>query len=266
MILIAPPECAKTSILRGITCCGAKETMDLSQTVITKTLLPQIDREMLHHLVIPDLVKVLSHKTVTIDSTIAFLNAISEEGVKDSMFFGQEFHYDRLLNIGVLTSVTPEFFVKYFKKWNDIGFITRFLPISYKYSAELIANIHKLIEEDKLLSVMTKTEATSSINGHIDSKSKFKIGIESNASAFISLKSQEIAKKLSEYKVRIFVQGGHVQEVRPNIMGFRLQRQFRMLIKAIALSKNKTEADMTDVEELSGLLEYIGYPNAPKVL
>lgn len=266
MMLISPPESAKTSILRSIECVGALETMDLSPKPIVDSLIPRIKSEKIHHLIVPDLVKILSHKTTTIDSTIAFLNALMEEGVKRSMFYGQMFESETPICAGIITSVTPEFFAKYFKRWNDIGFITRFIPISYTYSGETIAMIHRLIREDKLLYKQPAQSVTKNIKRKIKNGTKFKIGIEENASAMIEVQAQTIAKKISEYKVATFVQGGRIHWVRPNIAGFRLQRQLRMLAKAIALSKSKKMAEMTDVSELVGLLEYIGYPNAPKVV
>src|SRR4030067_1673962 len=125
--------------------------------------------------------------------------------------------------VRIITAVTFDFVVRFFKRWNDIGFITRFVPISYKYSDELIKAIHTLIEEDGLLSMKGKVNAAEGCK--IRNNSKIDITIEKNAASFISIKANEFATNLSKYKVAVFTQGGHKQYITPNIYGFRLHRQ-----------------------------------------
>jgi len=264
LMLISPPESAKTSILRSFYCLGALEVMDLSPKPLCDVILPKIKNEHIHHIIIPDLIKVLAHKIATVNGTVAMLNAMIEEGVKQGMFYGQSFSFDEPIRVGIITSVTPEFFHKFFRDWNDMGFASRFIPVSYKYSDELIAKIHKIIKEHSIYEIEV-SDISKGIRG-AKNGNKIDISIEENAAAWAELKAQEIAKKISTYRIPVRVQGGHIKYIQPNLMGFRLHKQIRLLVKAIALSKKKREADMTDIAELNTLLEYIGYPNQPKLL
>lgn len=259
LMLIANPESFKTSILKSVTSNHSLEVMDLSPLIISKDIIPMIKDEKMQHLVIPDLVKIVSHKAHTVDSTIAFLNALMEEGVKRSMFFGQTFNLKRPIKCGLITSITPDYFLKVFKRWNDIGFVTRFLSISYKYSDETIGEIHKIIQESETLKLPVKK---------IKSIKKFDISIPKDISSFFAIKAQDIAKEELKSNIPTPVQGGKTQWVSTKTMGFRLQRQLRQLVRAIALSNNtkKPKVDWVEADELNTLLDYIRMFQNPKVI
>src|SRR3989304_2872149 len=98
--------------------------MDISPKIIVDELIPSLLKKVNNHLIIPDLIKVVSHKIETTDSTILMLNALMEEGIQNNMFFGQKLALERKVNCGLITSITTDYFEKMFKKWNDIGFIS----------------------------------------------------------------------------------------------------------------------------------------------
>jgi len=259
MILIADPESYKTSILKSVTSRHSLEVMDLSPKAMIDDILPQIKDKKTYHLIIPDLVKIISHKSHTVESTIAFLNALMEEGVKKSMFYGQSFDVPYPLKCGIITSITPEYFKKVFKRWNDIGFVTRFLSISYQYSDETIAEIHKIIEKSKMLSI----DSTD-----IKTRRNYKIDIPKDISSFLGIKAQEIAKNETSIKIPVPVQGKNISWVSTKTMGFRLQRQLRQLVRALALSENSKKPVVTweHANELNLLLDYIRMFQNPKII
>jgi hypothetical protein len=261
IMLIAPPETAKTSILLGFDCYKTYETMDLSPKGIRDYIIPKLNSNEIHHIILPDLVKTISHKATTVMATISFLNALVEEGVKHDIFFGQEFTLDKRVTCGLITSVTNDFFFKVFKKWNDIGFVTRFLPISYDYSPETIREIHKLIQENVFFK--DKKEIKKE---HL--KESYNITIPKDVSSWISLKAQELAKKEGTLKLQIRTQGGKIQFIKPNIKGFRLQRQLRQIARSLALIRDCQQPAVTweDIETMGDLLEYINFPNTKKVI
>ena len=260
LMLISEPESAKTSILRNFECDGVISTMDISPKVITGTLIPKIQYNNVHHLIIPDLLKVLAHKQLTVQTTILFFNAMMEEGVKDGMFFGQEFHVDGdvTLHCGLITSVTKEYFYRMFKRWHDIGFTSRFIPVSYAYSPGTIREIHSQIQ--------------MGVNNYLvknikrPSEDRILVSIPDDITAYISVQSQELAEKESKFELRVrrgtTYQVMHVDKV----AGFRLHRQFKQLLRSMALSKGKVVVDWADVEEFKIMLEYITLPNDPKVI
>ena len=121
LMLIAPPKDGKTTIINEIECKDVLSTMDLSSKPIKDKIIPLLAKGKLHHLLITDMVKMLSHKPETCASVVAFLNALMEEGVKDNLFFGQTFNLKNRVYCGIITSITPPFFYKEFRKWYDKG-------------------------------------------------------------------------------------------------------------------------------------------------
>jgi hypothetical protein len=268
LMLVSPPEHAKTSIIRGIKCKNAYETADLSPKPIIDKVIPMLLNDHIHHIVIPDFVKPCSHKAVTVDSTVAFLNAMIEEGVQNQDFFGQSMSLPRIVRAGLITSLTPAYFNKYFKRWNDIGFLTRFLVVSYSYSDTTKSEIHNIIKENKLLSLYSGcVNATEKIHSKFcDPVKKKEIKIQGDEASFLSVYAQDLTKKINTFRVAVYSQGGHVSYISPQNVGFRLQRQLRMLASTIALSNNDDTVHFRHIEELKGLIDFIGYPDKPVVI
>lgn len=264
LMLIAPPESAKTSILRGFDCYQALETSDLSPKVITDKIVPRLRDYSIHHIILPDMVKILAHKTPTVNATIGFFNAMMEEGILRNMFFGQEFEFDKPRVCGILTSVTEDFFKQACRRWNEMGFITRFLIVSYKYSNETVSEIHKRIQEN--VSYNEIKELVGKSRRSYDRK--FSIGMPDEISSYLSIQAQEIAKREHGYTYYTRVQGGNWKKFNINILGFRLHKQLRQLARAEALRRTikKPEVTWPDIEELKQLLDFIRFPNNPKEL
>jgi len=264
VMLIADAEHAKTSVLRGFRCYKTIETADISPKVIRDDIVPLLRTYSLNHIIIPDMVKVLSHKTATVNATIAFFNAMMEEGIMRSMFFGQTFELDVPRVCGIITSVTNDFFKTVCKKWHDIGFTSRFLPVSYQYSEETKAEIHKLIRRNVFYKEV-KDLATEDREAY---DRRFNIEIPDDIASRISIYAQDAAKASAGYSFYMSVQGGKRAKFNVNIVGFRLHKQLRQLVRAEALRRtiHNPAVTWTDMEEVDGLLEYVGYPGNPKVI
>lgn len=264
LMLIADAEHAKTSILRGFKCYKTIETADISPKVITTTLVPLLRTYSVNHLIIPDMVKVLSHKTATVNATVAFFNALMEEGILRSMFFGQVFDFEVPRVCGIITSVTKDFFKYVCKKWHQIGFTSRFLPVSYKYSKETRTEIHKLIRQNIFYKEIKELAAEDKVLYD----RRFNISIPNDIASSLSVRAQRIADEQCEYSFYIPVQGGKQMKINLNILGFRLHRQLRQLVRAEALRRTIDDPVVTwpDLEEIFSLLDYIRFPGEPKVI
>lgn len=264
IMLISPPEHAKTSIISSVSCPDTIRTLDFSPKTFVSTIIPKIKNDRVHHVIIPDFIKITSHKESTVIGVVTYLNAALEEGLTSSMFFGQEFNLIEPLKFGLISSITPEFFQKMFRHWNDIGFITRFLPISYKYSNETVVQIHNAVANSKMETLIKKIDVLDGVNDEYSNNSnKVKVQIGKEQAAYISLIAQDIAKRIETYSVISFHNGVR-KYIKPNMKGFRLHRQMRMLVSAIALSKNKTSVEFTDINEMKQIIEFVGFPNTAK--
>lgn len=256
LILISYPETAKTSMILKFDCEHTVETSDLSAKPIADVIVPQLRTDKLHHILIPDMVKVLSHRETTVNTTIAFLNALMEEGVKQNLFFGQRFDFDKRVKCGLITAVTFDFYYKMFRRWREIGFTTRFLPVSFRYSRETVIEIHASIQNNVMYEEIKKMKKIA----------KKKVIVPEKIGSWINVQTNDIVKKESGEKITVRVQSGKQARIPIELYGFRLHKQLRKLSQAIALSDRETEVNWSHIAELQKLLDYIRLPNNPKVI
>lgn len=255
-ILVSHPECNKTNTLLKFSFPHSIETTDLSAKPISEFIIPKLRNNELNHIIIPDMIKMLSHRQSTVDSTIAFLNALMEEGLKQNLFFGQVFEFKERKKCGLLTAVTFDFYYKVFRKWREIGFSSRFLPISYTYSKSTVSQIHDAIQNSTSLDELSKGKKVT----------KKKIQIKENEASWINVKANEIAKEQSNESIRVTVRGGNQKRIKIEVYGFRLHKQLRKLAMSIALSHKELIVTWSHIKELDLLLDYIRMPKNPKVV
>jgi hypothetical protein len=259
LILIAEAESGKTKIIQSLNCPRTLETSDLSAKAISEIILPKIDndKEGITHIIIPDFIKVLAHKSVVVQSTMAFLNALMEEGIEQQLFYGSVFKLSKNRKCGLLTSVTSDYYFKSFRSWHEIGFTSRFIHCSFEYSNETIQEIHKAIKENKTFDEYRKMKK---ITPKV-------IEIPNEIANKLNIIIQETLNNQRENKIRIRVKGGKQQYITLGNYGFRLHKQMRKLLKAIALKNHRTKVNWSDLDnELIPLLDYIRLPKNPKVL
>lgn len=258
VMLIAPPESNKTRILR---CFGelkfVKYVTDMSAKPLIEFLKDAVNGKYTH-IIIPDFIKVVSHNKNVVDAVISTLNALIEEGIQKSMFYGQEIELPKNVRCGILTSITPSLYAEHFKGWNDIGFVTRFLPISYTYSDVTIENIMNMIN--------------SRNNGHSIEPEKIrfltkkkKIDIDDDVRPELKSIAIDITKRLKEYRIAYF-RGKRRLFSQMDLRGFRLLKKITLLSKAIALDRGLASVNMSCIEELRVLSKYITLPNNPIIL
>lgn len=258
IMLIAGAECGKTRLLNQFSCKKAYKTLDLSPKIISNSLIPKLSKEEISYLIIPDLIQMLGHKKSTVDSTIGFLNAIIEEGVKDNDFYGQEFHLNKKVNVGLITAITTIEFYQNIYKWNSIGFLHRILPISYDYKEETINNIHKIISDGELF------EDINEIKMKKGQKASIKIP-KAQSEDILSI-VYRIRDRFSELKIKTYKgsKNRSQYELKFDIKGFRLHDRLRQLARAICWLDSKgerKEVNASDVNKLRSLSNMLNFPN-----
>lgn len=254
--LISYPETAKTKMIIKFSCPHTVETSDLSAKPISDVIIPKLRNDEIHHIVIPDMVKVLSHRETTVNATITFLNTLMEEGIKQNLFFGQMFEFNERKKCGLITAITFDYFYKMFRKWLQIGFTSRFLPVSFEYSKDTVFKINDAIQKNLMFNEIKKMKKIR----------KTKIEIPNEIASWINLQTGEIVKAQSNESIVVSVRGGKQKRIPIKMYGFRLHRQLRKLSMTIALSDGQKSVNWEHANELKELLDYIRLPKNPKVI
>lgn len=183
----------------------------------------------INHILIPDFLNIIAKNQVSQKGMIQFLKSGIEEGITKIKTYGIEFDIGKTLNFGLITAITKDAFMSRRRNWSSIGFLSRMVPFSYKYKLTDVQNILESIYEQQY---------------HTNSKIKL---ILPTTKVDIILPI-EIAKKLRVYTQRL--------AYAEKIYGFRHQKQFQTLLKAVALSKDKNKVDEDDFNDLEQCLEY----------
>lgn len=248
VLIVGKPESGKSSLTnRLITNKGIVEVTDLSAYGISKMLIPLIEKdEEIKHIIIPDFLVVLAKSKATSDRTLVFINSFVEEGIanigtylnKGIEFKTSEKVKNKKVRGGIITSMTEQEYKKKKKKFNEIGFLSRFLVLRYKYSDGYLDTIFSNIMSNKYLE-----------------RGEDKIILPEKKIDIIF--DDKIIFQMMKDKARDKVEHGKVEGY-----GIRLARMFKIILKAIAYKNKRGKVTMDDwleFLEYSHFINYSGY-------
>lgn len=175
------------------------------------------------HIVIPDLLKVTMKRKSTTDNIISCFNAMMEEGLDKISMFGQSFDF-KGKRVGLITATTKNSFYQHQRVWKNMGFLSRMLIISYKYSEQSVKEIFDYIYNRDYLKDGENTKENMPIRN---------LNVELDP---------ELAKKLTDKNT-----------------DFRRQKQYQTLAMARALMDNrdKLEVNENDIEKVNSFKKFL---------
>ncbi len=182
----------------------------------------------INHVLIPDFLNILSKSQTSTKAMIQFFNTATEDGLTKIQTFGINIDVPKI-QFGLITAVTTRVFKSRRRHWEDIGFVSRMIPFSYRYS---IAGAQEILKS--IFQQLYHKEESNSLNFP-----KEKVEVKLPAS---------LAEKMFPYAQRL--------ASAEKLYGFRHQKQLQTLLKAITLSKGKKKVDKEDVKELQDIAEY----------
>jgi len=197
---------------------------DLSAKIVVDEVAPLVEKGKTH-ILIPDLLKVLSHQKVVSRNTITMLNSIMEEGLKNVMFYGARKEFKQPVRCAVIAAITKAAYSAREKHWKGIGFVGRCILVSFSYSDATKLKIHEHIRKGfpaKTIDIITGRPTRVEIP------------------AKIARRVQDLA----------------VAET-PFSTGFRVHKQLRALVQAHALYCGRSKVKMEDFEEIRRLSKFM---------
>jgi len=227
MLLIADTETGKTQILEVFM--NLKSIIwanDLSAKIIVDVVAPLVEKGVTH-ILIPDLLKILSHQKVVVKNTITMLNSLMEEGLKSVMFYGTQKEFKQPVRCGVIAAITRPAFRAREQYWKDIGFVGRCMLVSFSYSDATKLKIHEHIRKG----FPAKTRFMNFDSRLISSKSSILTLVEITTGRPTRVEIQaKIARRVQDLAVA----------KTPFSTGFRIHKQLRALVQAHALYRGDT--------------------------
>ena len=235
-LLSARVESGKTELLfKAKACKGIAYLTDVTAYGIQKEYLRKIVDKEIRTLVIPDLITPLSRGQDTVDTFVAFLNGLIEEGIVEVQTYALQESLTVPARCNIITSIAKEHLGDHRHKWSKMGFISRVIPVSYEYAAATVYDIAQSI-------------AAREYHDEEDF-SDLKIPDEDIT---VEL-PKSIAFKIASLAPQVIDKG----QLANQLYGFRLQKQLQTLCMTEAVLNGRESVIEEDFNVIKGLSNYI---------
>lgn len=242
IFIIGIPEVGKTRLVEKFrNNKGVRYFTDVTAWGITDTILPAIKAgEDIHHIIIPDFLNCVVKNRSTAEKLIMFLNALTEEGITNIATYANrgipknvsEKEKNYAVKCGVVTCITKNEYSKRKKRWQSLGFLSRFLPIQYRYSSGYVNNILTGI-----------SEGVNVVNHEIN----------------LNFPDKKQTVKLPEDISKPLIPLAKAISASIDAYGIRLLKIFNALLKANALKNGRKIVTKQDYDDLMKYIEFIKY-------
>ena len=238
LMIIAKVESGKTeTVNQFIWNKGVLVMTDLTYWGLLHKYGEQLMSGEINHIIIPDMIVPINRATDTVNSLIAFLNALTEEGVREITTYAMPdgLNLTNPIRAGIITTIARKDFDKWKERWSAVGFTSRFLPVCYDYSEAT---------RDEIFNALIFRRATS-----VEIKLNFP---ETPQYVFLP---PGIATSTTQYSKPL---GAAIETY-----GFRAQRQLQTLMMSRALSQGRDTVNKDDFDKIVELSDYF-YPSKVK--
>lgn len=228
LLLIAAPESGKTSMVTH-DCESTLSFTDITSKGVQDTIK---GNEKVSHLIILDMIAIMSHRETTNHLTMSMLNAMTEEGVGAIATPGGTDKFP-MGKRGLIACLTHDMAADGRNWWNKTGFASRMLPICFDHSPSLVLKIKdsitygRTIERPKGREIKLPDECVTVL----------------------------LPKPMAE-EVRILAD---IKSAQFREKGYRRLKQFQSLVKGHALIRNKRCVGKEDIKFLRSLMPYISF-------
>ena len=238
MMVIAKVESGKTEVVNQfIWNKGILVMTDCTYWGILNKYKEQLLAGEINHIIIPDMIVPINRSSDTVNSLIAFLNALTEEGVNEivSYAFPDGLNLDHPIRSGIITTIARPDFDKWKTKWAAVGFTSRFLPVCYDYAENTRDEIYNAL--------IYRREMSKTISLNFPDTPQY-IFLPPGIATLATQYSKAIGAAIETY-------------------GFRAQRQLQTLMMSRALSRGSDTVEMEDFDSIAELSEFF-YPSKVK--
>ena len=181
------------------------------------------------HLIFPELIRPLERSKETAAGFVAFLGELIEEGIKEMQTFATSFKLPAPIKAGVIACIARGHLNHRLRHWNETGFLSRFLVMSYSYGDATAEEIRKAI-----------TLGTPSITSTFKLPAKGSVCLPESIGDQLAAIAQTLARRLFA-----------------PLHGFRMQKHLGRLAKASALVDGRAVVSGSDLLAVIEIAKYV---------
>lgn len=226
LLLLAAPENGKTTIATAAECEHVKRIAVITaRSVMALTAVKGVEFLLFNDL---SVIKALSKATTAL--LVNTLNQVTQGETGEAMFAGQStFKIERQL--GIIGCMPFKIFNDRRSHWHQQGFISRMLPFSYSYDAELVATIKDGIDKGR-------ARVKPRVMPALDHDDPVTVAITSPQVRSVRALADEKARELDQ-------------------VGIRLLKNYHALVRAHALRDGRKKVIAADLDFLRAVNRYI---------
>lgn len=246
ILLIAKAESGKTEILSKVSFAedqslnkGILYISDFTAYGLINGYGAQLEKGTVKSIVCPEFLKITSRKDSSVKDTLAFLNALIEEGLVNSQTYNIKREFKKPVRCNFITAITTEVYGKKKRLFMDYGFLSRMIPIAYEYSPQTIDSIF-----EDIIGETHHTEKNETITFPDEPQ--------------VVTLPRKYSRKIKDSVLII--------ATKHNLHGFRLQKNLQCMMKAHALSHGRNEVVEEDYEAIVDLIEWVSFGESPRVI
>jgi hypothetical protein len=246
-LIVAPPERGKSTEAQRWEGLGVITLQDLTSYGIDRYILnlSEKDREMFHHVVIPDLEKIGSRNRSVKEELLAKMRILMDEGIQ-SVCTGRDFlNLDKPLRLGFLMCTTPEDIGDKRSVFRSLSWQSRCIPFTYDFSDKMKLRILDFIEEE---------EHNIKEKKYFHREEKIEVKLPKHYAQRLNTPALILSKKLEAFS-RI----DPISRTQGSLIGIRPKENFMTLLKAIALYDQSQTVKQEHFEEFVELFSWMNY-------
>ena len=235
LLISARVESGKTEIVRkSISVNKILYLSDVTAYGLQKEYLDDLCNGKYRTIVIPDLITPLSRSPFTVDTFIAFLNGLIEEGVARIATYAMQIELTKPVRCNIITCIAKEHLEGAHYRWSKVGFLSRVIPVSYSYSPSTVQKI-----------------LNSVISGDYHDEPMYSLRLPKED------KDIGLPVRIGEQVVQLTLAMVAGSRKAGEVYGFRLEKQLITLCKASALFRGRDCVDEVDFDIISALSGFI---------
>jgi hypothetical protein len=184
------------------------------------------------HIVIPDFLSILNLPKYQMMTVVSFYNSLIEEGIMSIESRDGHFLSQVPITIGLITTIARQDFIKRKDEWAAIGFLSRLLPVSFRYKESTAKDIREAVK----------------IKEYLVGSDNFNITLPSETEIDLPLKEADIIEAIA------------IATKDPNDeLGVRRQKQLQVFAMSNALMNGRDTVNSEDTDKLTEYKKYFNY-------
>jgi hypothetical protein len=250
-LVVAPPERGKSTEAQRFEGLGVVTLQDLTSYGIDRFILnmTERDREMFHHVVIPDLEKIGSRNRSVKEELLSKMRILMDEGLQRVCTGRDYLDLKAPLRLGFLMCTTPEDIGDRRSVFRSLSWQSRCIPFTYEFSDALRVRVLDFVEEE---------EHNLRAQKYFKREERDEVKLPKQYAEKLTAPALILSRELEKISRK-----DPMSKQQGSLIGIRPKENFMTLLKAIALYNGSHTVQKEHYDEFIRLFRWMNYRFKP---